>query len=461
MYSFPWGSGELEEYDGPDTWQEKILKDVRDGLLTPAQAIQIAVSSGHGVGKSALVAWLILWSLATFEDTKGIVTANTATQLSTKTWAELAKWYRLFIAKHWFVFTATSIYSVEKEHEKTWRFDAIPWSETHTEAFAGLHNKGRRVVLIFDEASAIPDSIWEVAEGALTDKDTELLWITFGNPTRNTGRFHACFNSMRHRWKTMTVDSRDAKMTNKEQLNQWIADYGEDSDFCRVRVRGIFPNTSDNQFIPTDVVQKAKGKHLDESQYNFAPKIIGVDPAWTGGDETVVVLRQGLASQILTVIRKNDDDFYVAGLIAKLEDEHKVDAVMIDLGYGTGIYSAGKQMHRQWTLIPFGGKSSDLGFANKRAEMWNLMKQWLTSGGAIPNDPTLATDLTSPEAYVVAVGPNAGKIILESKDDMKKRGLASPNRADALALTFAMPVLPKAQQNQRQFARPAEYDPFK
>jgi hypothetical protein len=443
IFSFPWGKGELEKFTGPEDWQRDLLCSIRDGLITPNEAIRLATASGNGIGKSAIVSWIILWALSTFEDTRGIVTANTENQLRTKTWAELAKWHRLFIAKHWFSLTATAIYSVQASHEKTWRIDQIPWSEHNSEAFAGLHNKGNRVVIIMDEASAIADIIWEVTEGALTDKDTEIIWAVFGNPTRNDGRFNRCFNGDRHRWITRQIDSRTVKITNKEQIKKWVEDYGEDSDFVRVRVRGVFPNVSDRQFIPSSYVEMARTRVVGVHQYNFAAKIISVDPAFTGGDETVISLRQGNAFKILGKYQKNDDDFQMAGYIANFEDTEKADAVFVDLGYGTGIVSAGKQLKRNWILVPFGGASNDPGFLNKRAEMWNLMKQWLKDGGTIPDDPILCAQLTGPEYYVKSTGANSGKIVLESKEDMKKRGVESPNRADGLALTFAYPVAPK------------------
>jgi hypothetical protein len=467
LYAFEWGSGELKDFKGPDKWQAEILQAVSKGLLTPQQAILIAISSGHGPGKSALVAWLILWSLSTFPDTKGVVTANTETQLKTKTWAELAKWHNLCIIKKYFILTATALYSADPNHERTWRVDQIPWSENKTEAFAGLHNQGKRVLVVFDEASAIPDKIWEVTEGALTDQGTEIIWLVCGNPTRNTGRFHQCFGSLKHRWLTKHVDSREALMTNKEQIAKWISDYGEDSDFVRVRVRGVFPNVSDRQFIPSSYVEQARGKHLREDQYNFAAKVIGVDPAWSGEDETVIVLRQGNASKILGRYRKIEDDFVVAGYVADFEDREKADAVFIDLGWGTGIKSAGNQLKRNWVLVPFGGHSNNPGFKNKRSDMWNEMKQWLRNGGAIQNDPEWCAQLTGPEYYVVPTGPDAGKTILESKKDMKARGLASPNIADALALTFASPVAARFRpdgfpyQMKPEFTKShADYDPL-
>lgn len=401
---------------------------------------------------SALVAWLVLWGISTFEDTRGIVTANTDTQLRTKTWPEISKWHRLSINKHWFHVTATAIYSTNKDHEKTWRIDIIPWSETNTEAFAGLHNEGKRVLLIFDESSAIIDKIWEVAEGAMFDSNTEVIWAVFGNPTRNTGRFKECFGRFKHRWITRQIDSRDCKIPNKQKIQELIDDYGIDSDFVKVRVRGMFPSMSVMQFISTEDVDKAFGRSIRPDQYQFAPKILTLDNAWQGDDEGVIGLRQGLAFKILKTFAKNDNDLQVATMLAAYEDQEGADAVFIDAGYGTGVVSAGKSWKRDWKLVWFAEKSNDDGYLNKRAEMWGKMRDWLKDGGCIPEDNTLHDDLIGPEV----VGRTDGKVQLESKQDMKKRGLKSPGRGDALALSFAYPVQSKHRPRGRKQEQQAE-----
>lgn len=219
VYScFPWGKDELVNYKGPDAWQIEILEKLGKGLINIEEAIRLAVASGHGIGKSALVSWIVLWAVSTHEDTRGIVTANTETQLRSKTWPEVSKWYRMFIGRELFEITATAIFSADKEHEKTWRIDAIPWSKENPEAFAGLHNQGKRILVIFDEASAIIDEIWEVTEGAMTDANTEIIWCAFGNPTRNTGRFYECFHSKHRTWDTKQIDSRTVAISNKRYL---------------------------------------------------------------------------------------------------------------------------------------------------------------------------------------------------------------------------------------------------
>ena len=454
-YAFPWGEGSLSGFSGPDAWQVDVLKYIGDELRKGGKlgaVVRVAVASGHGIGKSALVSWIVLWAMATCPDTKGVVTANTDTQLRTKTGAEIAKWYQLCLCKHWFKSSATSVASADAGHERTWRVDLIPWSVSNTESFAGMHNKGKRILVVFDEASAIDDKIWEVTEGALTDAETEIVWVCFGNPTRNTGRFRECFRKFRHRWQCWHIDSRTTAMANKKLLDEWVNDYGEDSDFVKVRVRGMFPNASAKQFIPTDVVDAAIKRHLHDGQYQFAPAIISCDPAWEGDDELVIAMRQGLFFRILRKIRTNSNDLQVAQLIAQYEDEFKAAAVFVDGGFGTGIISAGRTMNRNWTVVWFSEKPADEGCLNKRAEMWKLMRDWLRDGGVIPDDPTLYQDLLGPET----VPRMDGKIQLESKDMMKRRGQPSPNCADALALTFAYPVF---QSDSRMQQDRVEYNP--
>jgi hypothetical protein len=475
MYAFPWGEGELVgDRASPDDWQIGILKEIglglKGGSMTATQAIQLAVASGHGIGKSALVSWLILWAIATFEDTRGVVTANTENQLKTKTWAELAKWHRLCICKHWFEYTATALYAKDPAHEKTWRIDMVPWSERNTEAFAGLHNQGKRVILIFDEASAIPDIIWETAEGALTDKDTQIIWAVFGNPTRNSGRFRAAFGSLKHRWITRQIDSRTARMTNKEQIAQWVADYGEDSDFVRIRVRGVFPRAGSTQFIGSDVIEAAASREAHASVYDAL--VLGVDVARFGDDESVIYIRKGRDGRTHAPIRlRGLDNMQLAARVLEQYEFYRADAIFVDGGgTGSGVVDRLRQLRAPVFDIQFGSLpdrsmpgQEAIVYVNKVAEMWGVGREWLKSGGAIPNDVDLKAQLETREyGYVLRDGKDA--IVLEKKSDMKKRGLQSPDIADALMLTFAYPVH-ASQQAGRAAAGVAplvvsDYDPF-
>ena len=477
MFAFPWDSDptiqmcELQEpYKsrfnckyGPDKWAcEELeawgdaIKNNKFNLKDPVAAYQTAIASGHGIGKSTITSWIILFILSTRPHSKGICTANTSDQLKTKTWAELGKWKKKCISGNWFEYNNgkgnMNIYHTE--FKESWRCDGQTCREENSESFAGLHAANSSPFYIFDEASAIPDKIWEVAEGGLTDG--EPFWFAFGNPTRNTGRFRECFRMFRNRWRNRHIDSRDVQITNKKKIGEWVKDYGETSDFVKVRVRGVFPQQSIKQFIGEDLVYAAKTKHLRKTQYDFAPKIITVDPAWEGDDSLEIGMRQGLAFEILRSLPKNDNDVAIANLIANLEDQHKADAVFIDMGYGTGIVSVGRTLGREWQLVAFAEKPIDNGYLNKRAEMWGLMKKWLQEGGAIPDDDELVADLTGPET----VPRLDGKIQLESKNDMKKRGIPSPNKGDALALSFAYPVSKRdVRANHSEELCEMDYDP--
>lgn len=465
LFCWDWGVGDLEGLKGPREWQAKVNAVIRDHLQNPKtryQPLQIAVASGHGIGKSAWMGQTACWAMSCFVDAKVMVTANTAGQLKTKTAPEFAKWFRSAINANWFDTQATSIKVRDPKHRESWRVDFSPWSEHNTEAFAGLHNKDKIILVMYDEASKIADKVWEVTEGALTDENTIVIWVAFGNPTRNSGRFRECFRRFRHRWVTFQIDSRTVPGTNLKKIEQWVQDHGEDSDFVKIRVKGQFPEQSALQFISATDVDQARRNNasLRSHMFEFAPVIIGLDPAWTGDDTLEIMLRQGLYSTHLASIPRNDNDVEIANLLARLEDEYQADGIMVDAGYGTGIVSVGTTMGRTWTLVWFGSKPYDAGYLNKRAEMWGSIKTWLKTGGALdPRDEIIYQDLIGLET----VPRLDGKIQLESKEDMKDRGLPSPNRGDALALTFAHPVqrkprgaLPGANKSRHQ----VEYDPI-
>jgi len=463
LFAWDWGEGQLKDADGPREWQHEINCLIRDHLSNPEtrfQPLQIAVASGHGVGKSAEMGMLSNWAMSCFDDARVTMTANTDTQLRTKTVPEVSRWFRMSITGDWFDVQATTIKSQDAVHKDTWRMDFVPWSEHNTEAFAGLHNKGKIILVCFDEASKIHDNVWEVTEGALTDEDTVIIWVVFGNPTRNTGRFRECFRRFRHRWVTKQIDSRTVPGTNKKKIQEWIDDHGEDSDFVKVRVRGQFPSQSAMQFISSEDADRARNAMagIKEEMISFAPVVIGLDPAWTGSDTLEVFMRQGLYSKHLKSLARNDNDIEIANMLARFEGEYNADAVFIDAGYGTGIVSAGKTMGRNWRLVWFSEKPTDPGYLNKRAEMWGDMKAWLKQGGAIdPRDEVLYQDLIGLET----VPRLDGKIQLEGKEDMKERGLPSPNRGDALALTFAYPVVKERRQRRpNHTAVSPSYNPF-
>lgn len=450
MFSFPWGETGTElEFEEVQEWQVKVLSDLGAGLITIEEAILIARTSGHGIGKSALVAWIILWAISTFEDTKGVVTANTENQLKTKTWAEVAKWHRMFIAKELFQMTATALFARDPAHERTWRIDMVPWSERNTEAFAGLHNQGKRILVIFDEGSAIPDVIYEVTEGALTDKNTQIIWMVFGNPTRNKGRFRECFagGKFSHRWKSEAIDSRSVLISNKLQLQKWIDDYGEDSDFVRVRVRGMFPRIDAESFISYELAQAATLRDVDT---NAGLVVLGVDVARFGDDASVIYPRCGRDAKSREIeVYYSIDTMQFAGKVAAAYLRHSASICMVDGGgVGGGVVDRLRQLHIPVIDVQFGAKPDNytqtgVVYANKRAEIWGGLRDWLQNG-SIPPMPTgenitLVDELTGPN-YSMTNKAGEEAIILEGKKDMRTRGVPSPNVADALACTFAFPV---------------------
>jgi len=443
MLAFAWGKGDLERWpDGPDDWQRQVLEDIGAGVLTIDEAmrsanehdaIRLATASGHGIGKSALVAWLILWSMSTRPHVNGVVTANTTKQLETKTWRELAVWWKRAINAHWFNWTATKFYHID--NTETWFFAAVPWTEQNTEAFAGQH--AAHVVIIFDEASGIPDVIWEVAEGGQTTG--EVIWAVFGNPTRPTGRFRECFGRLRHRWQTRQIDSRDCKMANKKQCAQWVEDFGEDSDFVRVRVRGVFPRAGAKQFIDDETIEQAQARDVADDM--GAPLLMGVDVARFGEDQSIIRFSRGRdARSIKPKKYRNVDTMDLASYVCEAIDTHDPDLVFIDgNGVGGGVVDRvkallGKDRAKMVIEVQNGARAQNQSdFLNKRAECWSRMKDWLP-GASIDRDADLRDDLVGPEyGYDLH-----NRLKLESKESMSARGLHSPDDADALALTFAV-----------------------
>ena len=458
-FIYPWGQAGtlLEHEEGPDTWQIQVLEDVRHALQAgDDSAFREAIASGHGVGKSTLTAWMIHWYVSTRPHPQVVVTANTKVQLETKTWRELAKWRNLAINGDWFKWTATKYYHVD--YPETWFASAIPWSKDRPEAFAGTHE--RYVMMIFDEASAIDDIIWETAEGAMTTPMA--MWFAFGNPTRNTGRFRELFPGRRfaHRWESRQVDSRQAKMANQDQNNEWIADYGEDSDFVRVRVRGVFPRASALQFIGEDLVEAAQKRQ--PVGYQRLPLVLGVDVARFGDDKTVILARQGPALLEKRTWRELDT-MQTASLVSETIDATSPRAVFIDVvGIGAGVVDRLRQLGYGDLVIAVNAGETPTDpnrYVNKRAEMWDKMRQWIKEAGCLdPLDRDLAADLTGLEYGYDA----RERLQLERKQDMKARGLASPDEGDALALTFAQPVASPdvVQLRPTRPARGADFNPM-
>jgi hypothetical protein len=436
-YAYDWGNGSLEGFTGPKKWQKRILQDIKDHLSNPDTRhtpLQISTASGHSIGKSALLSMVCGWGLSTHEDCRIVVTANTDSQLRTKTWPEMTKWMKLAINSDWFTTTATAVISADKAHQKSWRADATPWSTANTEAFAGLHNKGKRIIIIFDEASAIDDKVWEVTDGVLTDDNTEIIWLAFGNPTRKDGRFYECFNKFRHRWKNYQIDARTVEGTNKEQLDKMVADYGEDSDYVKVRIRGIFPSTSCDHIMGREAVDNCFKYAAIE--YDWSAKVFGVDFARFGSNQNVVAIRQG--RKVFPLEKWYGlDGMQTASRVVALYNREKPDALFLDDGgLGGPIIDRIKQLipKEKVFAVNFNNTSSEpKRFHNKRAEMWWKLGEAVNSQLDLEQDEELAADLVAVPYFF----DGDQRIQLPKKEDME----TSPDCGDALALTFAENVV--------------------
>ena len=450
LLTFPWGEQgtPLEHFTGPRVWQRQILADIRDHIKANQgrvdyETFREAVASGRGIGKSALVSWLVIWMLTTRIGSTTIVSANSEAQLRSVTWAEITKWLAMSLNSHWFEIAATRIMPAKwlteiverdlKKGTRYWSVEGRLWSEENPDAYAGVHNFDG-VMLIFDEASGIPDSIWSVSDGFFTENTPHRFHLAFSNPRRNTGYFYETFNSKRAFWRQRNIDARDVEGTDKNLYQRIIDEYGADSYQANVEVYGQFPSEGDDQFIGVQLVEDAmrRPRYKDET----APIAIGVDPARFGSDATVIAVRQGRDLIEIRRLRGADTMEVVGHVIDAIETFNPALVCIDEGGLGAGVVDRLKEQRYKIRGVNFGNKAKNqLMYGNKRAEMWGAMRDWLKTAH-IPNDRFLKTDLIGPR-----VKPDSkGTIFLESKKDMKARGLASPDAADAIAVTFAYPL---------------------
>ncbi len=455
IYAFPWGEPgtPLANKSGPRTWQREELQKIGAHNLENQYRInrgenpipyKLAVASGRGPGKTALVAWLILWAMSTRIGSATVVTANTEQQLMSRTWPELGKWHTLAINSTWFERTATTLrpsklLNLSKTGIDTAYYyaQAQLWSEENPDAFAGLHNDNG-LVLIMDEASGIPESIWKVSKGFFTEPVFLRLWIVFSNPRRPSGEFYNCFHGKAEFWNTRHVDSRDVEGIDKAVLNEIIDEYGEDSDEARVEVKGQFPRTGSNQLIGYPVLEEACKREIKREDVAGSAKILSVDVARYGADLSVIQKRQGLLAEVPISFGKLNN-MELAGIVANIITLWDPDAVMIGSGGGQGVIDRLRQLNFDIIEVDEGSSADrkDL-YINKRIEMWDKAAEWFMAGGVIPNHQRLKDDLSSP---VYSYTDRTNKKVLESADAMKKRGLPSLDFGTAFVLGFAFEVV--------------------
>jgi len=450
-FAYPWGSGELAGEEGPDRNQTQFLRDLGREVAKrgfnrtdPVMPILMAASSGHGTGKSTMGAWIAGWILSTRPMCIGTVTANTYMQLESRTWAAILRWSRLCATSHWFDIRAKGIF--HRDHPEEWKVVCQTCKAENAQSFAGQHARTSTSFYIFDEASHIPDQVWDVAQGGLTDG--EPMFFCWGQPAKRSGRFYEiCFGRSRDKWNVRCIDSRQSRFTNKPLIEEWIRDYGEDSDFIRVRVKGEAPRAGDLQFIDQDRVDAAKKRNV--ATFPDDPLVCGFDVSGGGQAWNVVWFRRGAdARSISPIAIPGEHSKERSGILARLAEvlgdkrpAHKVSMMFVDSAYGAPYVERLRAMgFDNVQEVNFGGPSPDRHQANMRAYMWHRMKEWLDRGAIPADDVVLETDLTAPGSHL----NRSDQLVLESKEAMQKRGVASPDRGDALALTFAAYVQPVA-----------------
>lgn len=451
--AYPWQEpGLLADEPGPDDNQIEFLtalgQEVRtrafDGS-TPVMPVKMAETSGHGTGKSALGAWLVDWIMSTRPHSDLTVTAGSYVQLEARTWPAIQFWSRLCLTAPWFDIMERGMYS--KEFPETWKCQMQSCKEQNAQAFAGQHAKRATSGYLFDEASEVPDKVWETAYNGMTDGEPMLFAL--GQMVRNTGEFYkVCFGSLSARWNHRRVDSRTSRFTNKEFLAQQIADYGIDSDYVKVRILGYAPSANELQYIDKARIDLARRRQMVPLQDD--PLVAGFDVSGGGKAWNVIRFRRGLCGdplgsdgKPLGPIRmpgeKDPDRSARIALCAELLSDrrpgHQLAALFVDSAFGAPIVS---RLHAlKYTNvheINFGGDSPDAHEYNMRAFMARKCKDWLLVG-SLPDEDRLAEQLG-----LAGYHHTAGKLVMESKEDIQKRGEVSPDDSDAFWLTFAQAV---------------------
>jgi hypothetical protein len=443
----------------PDAWQDDVL------AAFPTSP-RMAMKACKGPGKTSVLAWIGWNFLLTRPHPKIAATSISADNLTDGLWTEMAKWQNrsplLLEAFNW---TKTRI--VAKDHPETWYMSARSWSrsasrEQQADTLAGLH--ADYMLFLIDEAGGIPDAVMAAAEAGLANAvgDNEAHIVMAGNPTHLEGPLYRSCTSERRLWHVteITSDPDDPKRTPRVSA-QWareqIEKYGIDNPWVLVNVFGRFPPSSLNALIGPEEVREAMGRHAGEDQYRGAARILGVDVAREGDDSSIIYPRQGIAA-FKPIALRNVDSIQGAGALLNKWTEWEADAAFVDNtgGFGAGWIDQARSLGRDPIGVHFAGSPLNPQYANKRAEMWFELVQWIRNGGCLPDDPDLLGELCAATYYF-----KGDKFALIEKDQIKAKIGRSPDRADALGLTFAFPVAP------RGMARPGvsramkqEYDPF-
>lgn len=446
----------------PDEWQVEVLNAMGGGK-NPSR--RVCMRACTGPGKSATLAWGGWHRLSCFasrgEHPKGAALSITQDNLKDNLWAELSKWQKRseFLTRE-FTWTKGQIY--QNDHPETWFISARSFAkDADTEAIgralSGLHSKYPFVLL--DEIGDMPVAVGQKAEQIFTGAPEDAAIIAAGNPTSTDGLLYLVCNKQRKRWEliTITADPDDPRRTPRvpvELARQQIEEYGRDNPWVMATILGLFPPVGFNALLGIGDVERAMERHYSIDQYEHAAKIIGVDVAREGDDCSVIFPRQGVVAFPPKILR-NLKSHELAGHVARKEDDWQADGVIIDGtgGWGSGVLDAYEQMQRRAVDCQFSGKASEPKYRNKRAEIWFEMAEWVKRGGALPPMPELVNELTS-----ATYSFYKDQFMIAPKEEMKKKLGKSPDLADALAVTFAEPIMPRPKHE--LFTSDDEYDPF-
>ena len=455
LWAWPWGKPgtELENFSGPDVLQAQFLRDLGkhvkerkfDGR-TPVTPIRMAISSGNGTGKTLTGAWIAWWILSTRPGSIGTVTSGTYDQLQEKAWAEIQHWGRMCITADQFDIQASGIFRKDPMMREKWKITPKTAGIGKEQSFAGQHAATSTSYFLFDEASEIPEGVWKVAPTCMTDG--EPMFFAWGQMLRNTGPFYdACFGPPSKRiWDSRVFDARESSITNKETIAEWLQEYGEESDYYRVHVLGLAPRASEFQFIGQGLVDQAR--HCQRIPLPDEPLVWGYTGAEGFMSKHVFWPRRGLDAKTMPPIFLPGDmpREAVVSRAAELMSDQRADrraaAMFGDQAFGAEILQRVRDSgYANVFTANLGAPSHDPRFTDQRAMLWNKMKEWLPLG-AIPDDARTSDPLLAP-----GFSHQHGKLVVESKSDMKKRQVKALDGPDALALTFYQPVGTQQQMN--------------
>ena len=410
----------------PQAWQADALRAI-------ASDNKVAIKSGHGTGKSAYLSWLILWWLLTRYPTKIVATANTAHQLNDVLWTEVDKWARQMPEgfKSQLEFKSDKI-SLAGSSDSFCAFRTS--RRENPEALQGFHSEN--MLIIVDEASGVPDVVFQVGEGAMSTKGAKT--VLTGNPTRAEGFFYDAFHGNREQFNCLTVSCEDADTVDEKFVEDMAAKYGVESNVYRVRVLGEFPTQSDDVLLPLHLVEDAVKREIESSP--MTPVVWGIDCARFGSDRSALCKRQGPVILERVKTWQGKDLMEMAGIILTEYEatpyKLRPESIFIDsIGVGGGLADRLYELDLPAVGIAVSESSSlKEKFTRLRDELFWKAREWFEARDCkIPNDESLISEVTS----VRYKYQSTGKLKIESKDEMKRRGQRSPDVADAFILTFA------------------------